>query len=169
MHRHVETWDCGWGVTLCSTSSKTTSVTYQTNVCVLDCVFWLGKCMHAGVLLQGKHYTSRNGLQECDVQESGDTLSSHWITTQTHTGREEPRAWIIQPLSVIIAVHCCFCSSAVLLIAMQRHACAVTPHEYCKTFCLVRHMKTRTLYACYTLWHEDRFGGHVSIFVPASV
>lgn len=54
------------------------------------CFGWGILCMLV-FCCQGKRYASRNRLQECGVQESGDTLrnrgrvGSHWITTQTHS------------------------------------------------------------------------------------
>ncbi len=149
------------------------SLTRQMSLFKIVCFGWGILCMLV-CCCQGKRYASRNRLQECGVQDSGDTLRNRGRVAviglqHKHTGREEPWAWIIQPLSVIIAAHCCFCRSAVLLIAMQHHACAVTPHEYCKTFCLLHHMNTRTLYACYTVWKKERLGGRVSIFLPVSM
>lgn len=118
---------CGWGVTFCSTSPQTTSFTYQINVFFKNvCLGWGNMCMLV-FYCECKRYASKHRREECGVQESGDTLRSGGrvgITTQTHTGREEPRAWIIQPLSVIIAAR-----SAVLAIA-----CVLIPHQYCNTY-----------------------------------
>ncbi len=136
------------------------SLTRQMSLFKIVCFGWGILCMLV-FCFQDKRYASRNRLQECGVQESGDTLrnrgrvGSHWITTQTH----RPGGALGMNNSatvVIIAAHWSFCRSAVLLIAMQLHACAFTSLEYCKTFCLLHHMNTRTLNACYTLWKDWR-------------
>lgn len=142
---------CGWGVTFCSTSPQTTSFTYQTNVSKIVCFGW-GNLHMLVFCCQGKRDASRSRLQECGVRESGDTLrnrgrvGSHWITTQTHAGREEPWAWIIQPLSVIIAAHCCFCRVTDRHAAPRlcghpawilQHVLLITPYEYQNTIRLL--------------------------------
>lgn len=135
------------------------SLTRQMSLFKIVCFGWGILCMLV-FCCQGKRYASRNRLQECGVQESGDTLrnrgrvGSHWITTQTHwpggalgmnnsaTVGDYSGPLLFLPFSGVTDRHAAprLCGHPAWIL---QDVLLITPYEYQNTIRLLYSMKER--------------------------